>query len=110
MASVLAQLGQQNAVESAGAVQTPLDVVQVRVAGQFEAVEQLAAMPIRGSSGAQLRLGDIAEIRRGYIDPPQVKVRHQGREVTIWMTSGVLESLGSMCFTLRISGRPRMSS
>jgi multidrug efflux pump len=78
---VLAQLGQQNAVESAGAVQTPLDVVQVRVAGQFEAVEQLRAMPIRASSGSQLRLGDIAQVRRGYIDPPQVKVRHQGREV-----------------------------
>ncbi|HYW58077.1 MAG TPA: efflux RND transporter permease subunit [Polaromonas sp.] len=78
---VLSQLGQQNAVESAGAVQTPLDVVQVRVAGQFEAVEQLRAMPIRGSSGSQLRLGDIAEIKRGYVDPPAVKVRHQGREV-----------------------------
>ncbi|MFD0666291.1 efflux RND transporter permease subunit [Ramlibacter sp. MAHUQ-53] len=81
MAQVIAQLGQQNAVESAGAVQAPLDVVQVRVAGQFRALDQLAAMPIRGSSGAQLRLGDIAEIRRGYVDPPQVKVRHQGREV-----------------------------
>ena len=78
---VLQQLGQQNAVESAGAVQTPLDVVQVRVGGQFEAVEQLRAMPIRGSSGNQLRLGDIAEIKRGYVDPPQVKVRHQGKEV-----------------------------
>lgn len=78
---VLTQLGQQNAVESAGAIQTPLDVVQVRVAGQFEAVEQLRAMPIRGNSGSQLRLGDIAEIRRGYVDPPAVKVRHQGREV-----------------------------
>jgi multidrug efflux pump len=78
---ILAQLGQQNAVESAGAVQTPLDVVQVRVAGQFEAVEQLRAMPIRGASGNQLRLGDIAEVKRGYVDPPQVKVRHQGREV-----------------------------
>ncbi|MDO9406454.1 MAG: efflux RND transporter permease subunit [Polaromonas sp.] len=78
---VLAQLGQQNAVESAGAVQTPLDVVQVRVAGQFEAIEQLRAMPIRGPSGRQLRLGDIADIRRGYVDPPSVKVRHQGREV-----------------------------
>ena len=65
----------------AGAVQTPLDVVQVRVAGQFEAVEQLRAMPIRGASGNQLRLGDIAEIKRGYVDPPQVKVRHQGKEV-----------------------------
>ncbi|MDP3355009.1 MAG: efflux RND transporter permease subunit [Polaromonas sp.] len=78
---VLNQLGQQNAVESAGAVQTPLDVVQVRVAGQFEAVEQLRAMPIRGNSGSQLRLGDIAEIKRAYVDPPAVKVRHQGREV-----------------------------
>jgi multidrug efflux pump len=78
---VLQQLGQQNAVESAGAVQTPLDVVQVRVGGQFQAVEELRAMPIRGQSGNQLRLGDIAEIRRGYVDPPVVKVRHQGKEV-----------------------------
>lgn len=78
---VLQQLGQQNAVEPAGAVQTPVDVVQVRVAGQFEAVDQLKAMPIRGSSGSQLRLGDIAEIKRGYVDPPAVKVRHQGKEV-----------------------------
>ncbi|BDT66882.1 cobalt-zinc-cadmium resistance protein CzcA [Comamonadaceae bacterium OS-1] len=83
---VLAQLGQQNAVESAGAVQTPLDVVQVRVGGQFQSVEQLRAMPIRGATSAtagagQLRLGDIAEITRGYIDPPSVKVRFQGKEV-----------------------------
>jgi multidrug efflux pump subunit AcrB len=86
---VLQQLGQQNAVESAGAVQTPLDVVQVRVGGQFEAVEELRAMPIRGSGygagtsagGNQLRLGDIAEIKRGYADPPSVKVRHDGKEV-----------------------------
>ena len=78
---VLTQLGQQNAVESAGAVQTPLDVVQVRVAGQFQAVEQLRAMPIRGASGSQLQLGDIADIKRGYVDPPSIKVHHQGREV-----------------------------
>ncbi|TWO69164.1 efflux RND transporter permease subunit [Caenimonas sedimenti] len=78
---ILAQLGQQNAVESAGAVQTPQDVVQVRVAGQFEAVEQLRAMPIRGVSGNQLRLGDIAEVKRGYVDPPLVKVHHQGKDV-----------------------------
>ena len=78
---VLAQLGQQNAVESAGTLQTPADVLQVRVQGQFEAVEQLRAMPIRGASGNQLRLGDIAEVRRGYVDPPQVKVHHGGQEV-----------------------------
>ena len=81
MNQVLAQLGQQNAVEGAGAIQTPLDVVQVRVDGQFQAVEQLRAMPIRGSSGSQLRLGDIAEIKRDYVDPPALKVRHQGKQV-----------------------------
>ncbi|MFO6421031.1 efflux RND transporter permease subunit [Hylemonella sp. W303a] len=81
MNQVLAQLGQQNAVESAGAVQTPLDVVQVRVAGQFNALEELREMPIRGTSGAQLRMGDIATITRGYADPPSVKVRHDGHEV-----------------------------
>ncbi len=78
---VLSQLAQQNAVEPAGSLQTPLDVVQVRVAGQFRAVEELRAMPIRGSSGNQLRLGDIAEIKRGYVDPPTIKVHHQGKEV-----------------------------
>ncbi|HRQ03994.1 MAG TPA: efflux RND transporter permease subunit [Ottowia sp.] len=81
MNQVIGQLGAQNAVESAGAVQTPLDVVQVRVGGQFNDVEALRAMPISGASGALLRLGDIAEISRGYVDPPQVKVRHDGREV-----------------------------
>lgn len=79
--AVLAQLGSQNAVESAGTIQSPLDVVQVRVAGQFTSVDQLRDMPIRGTSGNQLKLGDIADIHRGYIDPPAVKVHHQGKEV-----------------------------
>jgi multidrug efflux pump subunit AcrB len=99
MNAVLAQLAQQNAVESAGAVQTPLDVVQVRVDGQFKAIEELRAMPIRGSAygagssagASQLRLGDIAEVKRGYADPPSTKVRYQGHEVValgVSMTKG----------------------
>ncbi|MGY8903623.1 MAG: efflux RND transporter permease subunit [Burkholderiales bacterium] len=86
--AVLAQLAQQNAVEGAGTLQTPQDVVQVRVAGQFTGLAQLRDMPIRGAAAgtagagaAQLKLGDIAEIKRGTIDPPQVKVRHQGQPV-----------------------------
>lgn len=81
LGQVLAQLGQQNAVQPSGVVQTPLDMVQVRVGGQFNSPDELRAMPIRGASGKQLRLGDIATITRGYVDPPSVKVRHQGQEV-----------------------------
>jgi multidrug efflux pump len=78
MAQVLASLGQQNAVESAGALQAPFDVVQVRVGGAFHSVEQLRAMPIRAANGSLLRLGDIAQIGLGYADPAQVLVRHNG--------------------------------
>ena len=77
---VLAALGQQNAIESAGTVQAPHDVVQVRVGGAFQSVEQLRAMPIRAANGTQIRLGDIADIRLGYADPAQVMVRHNGQD------------------------------
>ncbi len=77
---VLAQLGQQNAVESAGAITSPTDYVQVRVGGQFNSVDELRALPIR-AGGASFKLGDIADIKRTYVDPPQVKVHHQGHEV-----------------------------
>jgi multidrug efflux pump len=79
--AVLAQLNAQNAVESAGAITTPIDTVQVRIAGQFQSLDDLRALPIRGAAaqgaGApQIRLADIAEVQRAYVDPPQVKTRY----------------------------------
>jgi multidrug efflux pump subunit AcrB len=81
LSAVLSQLGQENAIENAGTIQTPVDVLQVRIDGQFETDEQLRAMPIRGSSGQQVKLGDIAKVKRGYVDPAVVKVHHQGKDV-----------------------------
>ncbi len=78
---VINQIAQQNAVEGAGSVQSPQDVVQLRVAGQLGAVEELRALPIRGASGSQVRLGDIATVRRAYVDPATTVVRHQGQQV-----------------------------
>lgn len=80
LTQVLAQLGQQNSVESAGIINSPTDSVQVRVAGQFTSVDELKLFAIR-AGGNSLKLGDIAQVTRAYVDPPQVKVRHQGKEV-----------------------------
>ena len=77
---VLGQLNQQNAVAAAGRVQTGSEAIELRVQGQFQELEQLRAMPIRGPAGAQLRLGDIAEVRRGYAEPANVKVRFEGED------------------------------
>ncbi|HJV61423.1 MAG TPA: efflux RND transporter permease subunit [Albitalea sp.] len=77
---VISQLGQQNAVESAGVIDAPTDYLQVRVGGQFNSVDELKAFPIR-AGGSSFRLGDIATVKRAYVDPPQVKVRDGGKEV-----------------------------
>jgi multidrug efflux pump subunit AcrB len=83
---VIAQVGAQNAVEGAGVLDTGVDNLQLRVAGQFDSVDELARVPVRGidpvtGAPSQLRLGDLARIVRGYADPPQVMVHHQGRPV-----------------------------
>jgi multidrug efflux pump subunit AcrB len=83
---VIAQLGAQNAVEGAGVINAGSENLQVRIAGQFNSVDELGRFPIRAvnpqtGQAATLRLADIAEIRRDYVDPPRVKVRHQGQEV-----------------------------
>jgi multidrug efflux pump len=86
MTQVIAQIGAQNAVEGAGVLNAGSENLQVRVAGQFNSVDELKRLPIRtvnASTGlaSTIKLADIADIRRGYVDPPAVKVRHQGHEV-----------------------------
>ena len=77
--TVVTQLSQQNAMSSAGAVQTPDDVVQLRVSGALQTLDDVRTLPVRGPSGQQFRLGDLAQVRRSYIDPALVKVRHEGQ-------------------------------
>jgi multidrug efflux pump subunit AcrB len=68
------QLNAQNAVEGAGVVVLPTDNVQVRVTGEFRAVDDLRQLPIR-ANGLTYKLGDVATITRGYVDPPRDKMR-----------------------------------
>ncbi|MFN9450958.1 MAG: efflux RND transporter permease subunit [Rubrivivax sp.] len=83
---VIAQIGAQNAVESAGVVQAGASQLQVRIDGAFNSPDALKQVPIRAvnpvtGQASTLRLGDIATIQRGYEDPPRVLVRHQGEDV-----------------------------
>ncbi|MCY4746566.1 efflux RND transporter permease subunit [Pelomonas sp. UHG3] len=83
---VINQIGAQNAVEGAGVMNAGSANFQIRVQGQFTSVQALADVPIRAvnpqtGAASQLRLGDIAAIKREYVDPPTTTVRYQGRDV-----------------------------
>jgi multidrug efflux pump len=87
---LIATLQTQNAIAAAGAFETSSDKIYLRATGGFESVEAIRDLSIR--LGTRLfRLGDVARVYRGYVDPPQPKVRFQGKEVValaVSMTAG----------------------
>ena len=62
-------VGGQNSVSGSGVFTTADDRVYVRPSGQFQDADRIADTLIR-VNGRTIRLGDIATISRGYIDPP----------------------------------------
>ena len=69
----------QNAIVPAGKIETDRDRVFVRVDGEFDAVQSISNVPISGENRT-LKLGDIAEIKRGYEDPSEFTVRFDGKQ------------------------------
>ncbi len=72
----------QNDVANGGLVETDTTRVPLRVDGAVTGPDTLADVPIP-AAGASVRLGDIASISRGYAEPPQFSVRHNGRPAVV---------------------------
>jgi multidrug efflux pump len=68
----------QNIVQDAGKLQAADFSVPLHVDGNFENLDELRALPLH-VDGRTLRLGDIAEVQRGYLDPPEVVMRYAGK-------------------------------
>ncbi|MFO1389814.1 efflux RND transporter permease subunit [Cellvibrio sp.] len=77
---IIHQISAQNAIESTGVLTTETDNVQVRVTGAFKSPKDLENLTLR-ANGTNFRLGDFAEIKREYTDPPHDKMRFNGKEV-----------------------------
>ncbi len=76
------QISQQNNLTGSGVLVTPTDNLQVRLSGQFGNVADLDNLVLRGPNGiANIRLGDIAHVYRGYVDPTQTRMRFNGKDV-----------------------------
>ena len=74
---VVVALQQQNAVLPTGVVETGRERVALRVSGAFADENDLAGVNI-AAGGRLVRLGDIADVRRGLVDPPSPMFRVNG--------------------------------
>lgn len=75
---VIAELQAQNAVAPAGVVQAGDEKISVRVSGAFTSEDSLRAISLRANDKFY-RLADLADIRRGYADPPSPLFRYNGQ-------------------------------
>ncbi|HLA33324.1 MAG TPA: efflux RND transporter permease subunit [Rhodocyclaceae bacterium] len=67
-----------NVIAPAGVIETNAERIRLKVSGEFDSVENIRELGV--SIGNRiLRLGDVAEVRRGLIDPPTFKMRFQGK-------------------------------
>jgi multidrug efflux pump len=76
---ILQTLAAQNAVTAAGVFDTSTDRIFVRPTGAFDSLDAIRDFAIRANDRV-FRLGDIARVYRGYVDPPQQKMRWKGKE------------------------------
>jgi multidrug efflux pump len=71
-------LQKQNAVSPAGFVDTDKERIRLRVSGAFNSVQSVRNSEVL-VNGKQLRLGDIATVKRGLSDPPNPIMHVSGK-------------------------------
>lgn len=75
---VMQALQQQNAVTPAGVIEAGPERISVRTTGQFASEKDLQTVNLR-INDRFFRLADIADIERGYVDPPSPMFRYNGQ-------------------------------
>jgi multidrug efflux pump subunit AcrB len=76
---VVQSLQTQNAVTPAGVIEAGPERISVRTSGQFISEKDLANVNLR-LNDRFYRLADIADIRRGYVDPSTPEFRFNGQQ------------------------------
>ncbi|WP_435035093.1 efflux RND transporter permease subunit [Pseudomonas neuropathica] len=79
LAAVQQALQEQNAVSTAGFFETGSERLQLRVSGNFQTVDEIKNFPIRVGDRT-FRIADVADVRRGFNDPPAPRMRFMGED------------------------------
>lgn len=77
VAQIQQALQAQNAVHASGFFETPTDRIYLRVSGALKTIEDIQATPLL-IGDKTVRLGDVADIHRGFSDPAQPRMRFMG--------------------------------
>ncbi|MDH3717077.1 MAG: efflux RND transporter permease subunit, partial [Planctomycetota bacterium] len=76
---IIDKLQEKNFVADAGRVQVGPEFIAIAPTGIFQSVKEFEDLLIKGfSSGQQIYLRDVADVRRGYVEPPRNVLKYDG--------------------------------
>ena len=77
--TIIKELRQRNIAVDAGRVKVGTEFVTLSPTGYFKDVHEFEELLIRDDGDAQFYLGDVGEIRRGYVEPQDHLIRYDGK-------------------------------
>ena len=75
---IINELQQKNAVAKAGRVKVGREFITINPTGAIKTVKQFESILISGGGERQIYLRDVANVRRGYIEPQTNLIRYDG--------------------------------
>jgi multidrug efflux pump subunit AcrB len=76
---IINELRQKNIVANAGKVRVGPEFITLSPTGDIQTVGQFESILISGGGNQQIFLRDVANVRRGYVDPQDSLLRYDGR-------------------------------
>lgn len=77
--AIINELRLKNIVTNSGRVKVGTEYIAIEPSGAFTSVEEFGSLLIRGGPGGrQVRLRDVATVRRGYVEPANPRLRFDG--------------------------------
>lgn len=92
--SIQQVLQTQNLLVNTGEIMTGTYQLRVRAEGTYKSIEDIRDQLIVTKGGSEVRLGDIATVERGYLDPPSNLMRVDGkRAIGIGVATGAKDDV-----------------
>jgi len=80
-------LAAQNIINPGGELRFPDETLVVEPSGNFESVDAIADAVVGLPDGSVIRLGDLTDVSRGYVDPPATMVSYNGEPTVLLSVS-----------------------
>lgn len=91
-------LSSNNDLRAAGAIETSVDRVHVRLSGHYRSLADIGQVLLTAGD-RQLRIKDVAKVQHGFEDPANFRIRHNGSQVLLFglnfQRSGNLLQIGA---------------